>query len=289
MKTTSPPAEPPLAALPHAAAAAAALQPYVSSYAGFALEIPPGEELCARVIPPGVPVMTIVLSGQIRITDGPAAGQFAPPAGLTGQLTRSGGTACAGALECFAVHFAPAGVHDLLGVSVAGLQNATVAAAEVLGPGAETYLQALRTAPDFAARGRLSDEFFAGWLPGAAPGLGAAAAGLLQARQGLLDIEELALRLGVSERTLLRRFRHEVGLSPKHFARLMRFRAAHAYLQDPAARWADAVLRFGYTDQSHLIRDYRDFAGETPRQYSTEARVLDRSVSLVGPPPAPPA
>lgn len=254
------------------------------SYAAFAADVPPGQAILARVIPPGVPVITLLLSGQIRITDGPAAGQYAPPAGLTGQLTRSGGTACAGELRGFSVHFAPAGLHDLLHRGVAHLRDATVTLSSEFGPEAAAYEQAIRTAPDFASCCALSDAFFRRLLPGAAPGLGAAAAAQLQQHQGQLDIEALAQGLGVSERTLLRRFRHEVGVSPKHFARLMRFRAAHAYLQAPAASWPDAVLRFGYTDQSHLIRDYRDFAGETPRQYSTEARVLDRSVSMVAQP-----
>jgi AraC-like DNA-binding protein len=180
----------------------------------------------------------------------------------------------------FAVQFTPAGAHDLLGIDVSKFQNATVALTEVLGATADTYVQQLHAASGFAERCRVTDAFFRRWLEmgSRAAGVGATAAEMLALSHGRLEVEALAQQLGLSVRTLLRRFTREVGVSPKHYARLLRFKAAHAYLQDPAANWADAVLRFGYTDQSHLIRDYRDFAGETPRQYSTGARSLDRAM-----------
>ncbi|GAA4374023.1 AraC family transcriptional regulator [Hymenobacter koreensis] len=288
---TTPPTSPAgelLWAQPQTAQPAVELRPFITAYSAFEAALPPGEEIHAQVIPPGVPVITLLLSGHIRITDGPAAGQTAPPAAFTGQLTRSGGTACGGHLHTFMVHFSPAGAHDLLGIDMKPLQNTTVELSAAAGAGTEAYLQAIQKAPDFVTRCHLTDAFFEDvrQRSGQAPGLGAAAAQLLMQHAGKLEVENLAQRLGISARTLLRRFTHEVGVSPKSFARLMRFRAAHNYLQAPNATWADAVLKFGYTDQSHLIRDYRDFAGETPRQYDPEARVLDRSATVTKKPEA---
>jgi len=38
--------------------------------------------------------------------------------------------------------------------------------------------------------------------------------------------------------------------------------------------WADVALQHGYYDQSHLARDFRELAGETPHGYVAAFRGL---------------
>ncbi len=67
----------------------------------------------------------------------------------------------------------------------------------------------------------------------------------------------------------------------KRFSRITRFQRAHAYLQGArSARWAGVVARFGYVDQAHLIRDYRELAGTTPARFSAEERFLDSAFTV---------
>jgi AraC-like DNA-binding protein len=69
----------------------------------------------------------------------------------------------------------------------------------------------------------------------------------------------------VSARNLRRAFHDVVGLGPKAFARIMRFqRALHAARQGSDIDWSDIARNAGYYDQSHLIADFRAFAGTTP-------------------------
>jgi AraC-like DNA-binding protein len=79
-------------------------------------------------------------------------------------------------------------------------------------------------------------------------------------------ISGLARRSGMSLKTLQRRFQIEVGLPPKVYQRVLRFRRAFRLLQqeEHAARVAAAV---GYYDQAHMIRDFRRFAGTNPRRF----------------------
>jgi AraC-like DNA-binding protein len=95
----------------------------------------------------------------------------------------------------------------------------------------------------------------------------------LEARGGAVRVETLAATLGVSRQYLAAQFRDHVGLSPKLFARISRFRAARASAlaaatSDAADRyghdWATLALDSGYFDQSHLIRDFQDFTGASP-------------------------
>lgn len=82
---------------------------------------------------------------------------------------------------------------------------------------------------------------------------------------GTARIDELANEIGISRQHLARQFQHHVGVSPKTFARVMRFRRLVDRV-DPARDldWADLALEHGYYDQAHLIADFREFAGTTP-------------------------
>ena len=92
----------------------------------------------------------------------------------------------------------------------------------------------------------------------------------ITASHGRVDIAGLAAELGRSQKYLIHHFNHQVGLPPKRFARLVRFDRVVAHLRDNHAGgggsdgWADLAARFGYYDQSHLVRDFRQFAGLTP-------------------------
>jgi AraC-like DNA-binding protein len=108
----------------------------------------------------------------------------------------------------------------------------------------------------------------------------------LLARTDALSVAETAATLGVSERQLERRFRDRVGVSPKQFARLARFERAMvvAKTQLPATSLgpddaldsppslATIAQLAGYYDQSHLVRDVREFAGATPKQLLSRSR-----------------
>lgn len=78
-------------------------------------------------------------------------------------------------------------------------------------------------------------------------------------------VDETAARLGVSERYLRRVFRQTVGLSPKHFARITRVRSVIGHARHS---WADTAAYAGYTDQSHLIADFRSLMRVTPKAYA---------------------
>jgi AraC-like DNA-binding protein len=88
---------------------------------------------------------------------------------------------------------------------------------------------------------------------------------LLEAERGLSSIERVASTVGVSIRQLQRSFLEVVGASPKSVGRRIRFRHLNqAVMRTAPAGWADVAVEFGFTDQSHLINEFRDLVGATP-------------------------
>jgi AraC-like DNA-binding protein len=84
---------------------------------------------------------------------------------------------------------------------------------------------------------------------------------------GSTPIAELVEETGWSRRHLAARFRGAVGLAPKPFARILRFRHAARELVRPDGRsLAEIALDCGYYDQAHLNRDFREFSGRSPTE-----------------------
>jgi AraC-like DNA-binding protein len=75
---------------------------------------------------------------------------------------------------------------------------------------------------------------------------------------------EAAKLAGWTPRHLQRRFLEEVGLTPRVFARMQRFQKVFRAFEETGNSWVRTALECGYFDQGHLIRDFRDLAGQTP-------------------------
>ena len=105
-------------------------------------------------------------------------------------------------------------------------------------------------------------------------GLTREAALALLRSEGRIKIDGLAVALGVSLRTLERRFAADVGIPAKSLASVLRFRRVLKAFETSAVAWTDLAMDCGYYDQSHLIRDFKRFTGRAPRAYLLEARSL---------------
>lgn len=107
-------------------------------------------------------------------------------------------------------------------------------------------------------------------LSAAAPpdDLAARAVERLESARGDLAVDDLAAGLGVSTRTLQRRFTAAVGIGPKVLARTLRFQQVlRAIESGRRANMAAAAAACGFSDQSHLVREFRRFAGEPPAAF----------------------
>ena len=74
--------------------------------------------------------------------------------------------------------------------------------------------------------------------------------------------------LKISERSLERLFKTHVGVSPKLYSRICRFQASLKMLKAAnVASLTEIAYQENYFDQSHFIRDFKCFAGTTPKSF----------------------
>lgn len=92
----------------------------------------------------------------------------------------------------------------------------------------------------------------------------------IRATRGSLRIDRLARHLGMSQSALERRFRREVGTSPKKFAALVRLRQV-VRLRRAGVGLTEIAHISGYADQSHFIKDFRRFTGQSPERFFATA------------------
>jgi AraC-like DNA-binding protein len=98
---------------------------------------------------------------------------------------------------------------------------------------------------------------------------------------GNVSITELLDQSFMSRRKFERHFFQRVGLSPKYYARIRRF----GYLCSLVAgqrnvSWSEVLHQLDYYDQSHFIKDFKEFSGKSPNQYLLTNNELAHSVSV---------
>jgi AraC-like DNA-binding protein len=92
---------------------------------------------------------------------------------------------------------------------------------------------------------------------------------LIHGNTGSIHVRDLLKRLNVSERQFERRFSRAVGISPSRYLRITRFQEAVRLMKAcRAERLSDIAYDLGYTDESHFIKDTREFTGYTPKSLS---------------------
>ncbi|WP_399887733.1 helix-turn-helix domain-containing protein [Streptomyces sp. BBFR51] len=251
---------------------APALRRYVGSYVGFDLRGFPAGVHCG---PPGrVLTAVISLSNPLEVAagvdDGSPVTRFDSVAG--GLMCRSVAIHHDGRQQGVQVSLTPLGARAVYGMPAAALAHRLVPLDELLGALGVELVERLRAATTWTARFAALDELLlqavqrggGDRVPRVRPEVAEAWRHLVAAR-GRVQVEAVAAELGWSRRYLTERFRGEVGLSPKTFARVLRFEHAHelATAHDPLP-WADVASVSGYADQAHLVRDWREFTGRPP-------------------------
>lgn len=83
--------------------------------------------------------------------------------------------------------------------------------------------------------------------------------------KGQIKVKDLLAQLYMTERTFERAFMSQVGLTPKQFAKIIQFQySIHQLTQTKFDKLVEVGIDSGFTDQSHFIRTFKKYTGQTP-------------------------
>ena len=228
-----------------------------------------------RTFPGGYLELILHLGPRFHDVDASGARADAfPVACLTGMLTRPQLIESpAGECRVLGVRLHPLGAYALLGRPLHESTDLTLDVADLAGRAASELAERCHDARTVEARFSIVAAWIAGRLergrPERAPeahGAMARTVAQLRASHGSASIAALRDQVGMGGARFVKVFSEQVGLTPKRYARVLRFRHALLLLQR-GGRLSDVALGAGYYDQPHMNADFREFAGMTPAEF----------------------
>lgn len=170
------------------------------------------------------------------------------------------------------VVFQPNGINQLLGVSGNEFRDAIITIDAVLGRAGLELEEKL--AEEITIQGRLNllNQFFKrieAKKPRTNQLIANASLDFIIKNKGRLSLSQLVTYTGYTERHIERKFTESIGLNPKKFANIIKLHHFLKLLKNKTGNTALTSISYeaGFSDQSHLIREFKKHTGLTPREY----------------------
>ena len=202
------------------------------------------------------------------------AGEMAGAAYLVGTLLRPVLVAMNGNVDRVGIKLRPGTASLLLGVSAADARNRVVSLADASIPFPSLLLHRLSTTPSLQSRAGVLEEWLRGRLSRLKPSAltrQSETAHLFNAVVRGANPRVLTELTGWNERKTQRFFLEHYGASAATLNRWSRFRRALSALE--AGRYPSRAIlaaHLGYSDQAHMCREFREFAGTDIRSLLSE-------------------
>lgn len=169
--------------------------------------------------------------------------------------------------DYFVVHFLSGMMPRLGDLKATEMIETSIPLKSVLGTETSTLIDTMQSVRSFEKRQRFIEEFFRRSRLETVfdEGRHIDPVQLIRSSHGRITVSDLAKQSNMTIRTLERIFMEHIGLTPKKFIRLIRFQHALRTLRaNGSTNFADLAYSCGYTDQSHLIKEFKSFSKHSP-------------------------
>jgi AraC-like DNA-binding protein len=247
------------------------LAPYISFYGIFDV----AEGFHGPYVSPPLGLCGLILSFN-NIIDATTNGQLFMKARhcATGQITAPMVGNIRGGEKIVLVFIQPFGLYQFFGINMSLLTNTSIPLPKLIGQDkADDLIEKLQEAADHTTIIEILNAFFLSHLPGyeIEPKV-KQAIDFIHEHKGSVSINDIEGNCFITQRSLERYFKIYVGLSPKDYAKIFRFKCLMNYIQEhPGVNWSTLCEQNGYYDQTHLTRYFTRFLKIKP----TEMVVVD--------------
>ena len=188
---------------------------------------------------------------------------------LAGQITKHFYLQNTGTAGMLGIKFKPHAVTHLFDIDMKLMVDKVAPLPEKLQPPLSEIISAVKNKAGYETLISICESSFSHIIENCAETKGGIelALQLVFQRNGMVTVQELCDHCHRGERQLERLFSKYVGLSPKFFARIIRFSYIFQVMQEKTPSWSDVVHKAGFYDQSHFIKNFKAFTGEDPSSY----------------------
>lgn len=256
------------------------LAPYIGCY--WILRVPQGQPARRELILPDGYAELILNYGQTYTWYDPVRDveQVIKTVHLVGEREASILVDLQNGLNQVGVKFKPVGLFALLRQPLDALANQMVGVDELGDSSIQELSEQVFEAPDDTAKIEVLNSFLlkrllVSNLPDQRI---QAALRLILNRQGNIRVNEITDYLDIHYKTLERTFKAYVGLTPKVFVQIVRFKQVYKQFHSVAVQDPSFFLDLGYYDQNHFIKDFKYFLHTTPSAYLRKQRALSDEI-----------
>lgn len=178
-----------------------------------------------------------------------------------------------GKFHAFIIHFKVDGFNKLFRIPTHEITDKIFVSQDIFGRHINNFEEQIQQAHTLQQMACITDSFLFSFLHKHkkvnhySDGI-TAAADALQKQSANLTIRQCAEKTNMSLRTFERKFKNQVGVSPKVYTRVCRFNEAlQLKITQPEQHWASIAYQCGYFDQVHLAKSFKAFTGFAPSDF----------------------
>lgn len=235
----------------------------------------------------------LVFSAKNKLISGISAYEikdYLPASFLYGQLNSFKDLYSENEIELIIVVFQPNGIHQLLGIPANEFHDSIIPVEDIFDEKITTLQESLLQQNN-EIRVELLNSFFRSLITSKTASnqfLINHSLNFIIKNKGHFSIKQLVEYTGYTERHLERKFKECIGLNPKKFGNVIRL---HHFLKLVKDKTDDINLTSicydaGFSDQSHLIKEFRKHTGITPTEYISNSGKLTNNLIKTFPSPA---
>lgn len=214
---------------------------------------------------------------------------FLPDSFLYGQLTGFKDIYSNHEITLIIVVFQPNGIHQLLGIPAYEFLDSIVSIDTIFNRDGLILQEQLCENYTISEKVELLNHFFGTYISNKTASyqlIIESSLRFITAHKGSFNVNQLAKFTGYTERHLERKFKECIGLNPKKFGNIIKL---HYFLKLLKEKSVDTNLtnisyNAGFSDQSHLIKEFKKHTGITPKEYLNNTGKLTNNLIKTVPP-----